>query len=50
MSKPNVVQLNNQYINDENLKKRYEAEGVTPKNRLMGCSYFCHAFIYFTHL
>ncbi|HIH1156579.1 TPA: septum formation initiator family protein [Streptococcus agalactiae] len=36
MSKPNVVQLNNQYINDENLKKRYEAEELRRKNRLMG--------------
>lgn len=31
MSKPNVVQLNNQYINDENLKKRYEAEELRRK-------------------
>ncbi|SUN01902.1 Cell division protein DivIC (FtsB), stabilizes FtsL against RasP cleavage [Streptococcus agalactiae] len=51
MSKPNVVQLNNQYINDENLKKRYEAEELRRKKSFNGLgSYFCHAFIYFTHL
>ncbi|AND80250.1 FtsB family cell division protein [Streptococcus pantholopis] len=36
MKKPNVVQLNNQYINDENLRKRYEEEETRRRNRFMG--------------
>ncbi|AXQ77614.1 septum formation initiator family protein [Streptococcus chenjunshii] len=36
MEKPNVVQLNNQYIHDENLKKRYEEEETRRRNRFMG--------------
>lgn len=33
--KPSVVQLNNNFIKDENLKKRYEAEEIRQKNRFM---------------
>ncbi|MEX2785513.1 septum formation initiator family protein [Streptococcus sp. H49] len=36
MKKPNIVQLNNQYINDENLRKRYEEEETRRRNRFMG--------------
>lgn len=36
MEKPNVVQLNNQYIKDENMRKRYEEEENRKKNRFMG--------------
>ncbi len=36
MKKPNIVQLNNQYITDENLKKRYREEKNLKKNRFMG--------------
>ncbi|MGV3354353.1 FtsB family cell division protein [Streptococcus orisratti] len=36
MKKPNIVQLNNQYITDENLKKRYREEENLKKNRFMG--------------
>ena len=36
MKKPNIVQLNNQYITDENLKKRYREEENRKKNRFMG--------------
>ncbi|MEE0950474.1 MAG: septum formation initiator family protein [Streptococcus equinus] len=36
MEKPNIVQLNNQYINDENTKKRYLEEENRKRNRFMG--------------
>lgn len=36
MKKPNIVQLNNQYITDENFKKRYKEEENRKKNRFMG--------------
>lgn len=36
MKKPNIVQLNNQFINDENLKKHYEEEEVRKRNRFIG--------------
>ncbi|MGT2961287.1 FtsB family cell division protein [Streptococcus caballi] len=36
MKKPNIVQLNNQYIKDENIKNRYEEEKTRKRNRLMG--------------
>ena len=36
MEKPNIVQLNNQYINDENTKKRYVEEENRKRNRFMG--------------
>lgn len=36
MKKPNIVQLNNQYITDENLKKRYREEENLKKNHFMG--------------
>lgn len=36
MSKPTIVQLNNQYIQDETIKKRYEAEENRKRNRFMG--------------
>lgn len=36
MKKPSIVQLNNQYINDENIKKRFEVEENQKKNRFMG--------------
>lgn len=35
MEKPNVVQLNNQYINDENAKKRFEAEEIRRRHRFI---------------
>lgn len=36
MSKQNIVQLNNQYIQDENLKSRYQEERIRKNNRFMG--------------
>ncbi|RLU57571.1 septum formation initiator family protein [Streptococcus iniae] len=36
MKKPSIVQLNNQYINDENIKKCFEVEENQKKNRFMG--------------
>ncbi|MGT2887824.1 FtsB family cell division protein [Streptococcus didelphis] len=36
MKKPSIVQLNNQYINNENLKKRFEEEENQKRNRFMG--------------
>lgn len=36
MEKLNIVQLNNQYIKDENVKKRYEEEENRKRNRFMG--------------
>lgn len=36
MEKPNIVQLNNQYINDENTKQRYVEEENRKRNRFMG--------------
>ena len=36
MKKPNIVQLNNQFINDENLKKHYEEDEVRKRNRFIG--------------
>lgn len=36
MEKPNIVQLNNQYINDGNTKKRYVEEENRKRNRFMG--------------
>ncbi|EHJ52879.1 FtsB family cell division protein [Streptococcus macacae] len=36
MEKPNIVQLNNQYINDENMKKRYEEEETRRRHRFIG--------------
>lgn len=36
MKKPSVVQLNNQYINKENSKKRIEEEENKKKNRFIG--------------
>ena len=36
MEKPNIVQLNNRYINDENTKKRYMEEENRKRNRFMG--------------
>ncbi|MGT2934958.1 FtsB family cell division protein [Streptococcus castoreus] len=36
MKKPSIVQLNNHYINKENLKKRFEEEEVQKRNRFMG--------------
>lgn len=36
MKKPSVVQLNNQFINEENLKRQYEAQEVRQKNRFIG--------------
>lgn len=35
MKKTNIVQLNNQYINDENIKKRYIEEENRKRNRFM---------------
>ncbi|MBM7641870.1 FtsB family cell division protein [Streptococcus loxodontisalivarius] len=34
--KPSVVQLNNDYIQDENQRKRYEEEEIKRRNRFMG--------------
>ena len=36
MEKPNIVQLNNQYITDDNTKKRYVEEENRKRNRFMG--------------
>ena len=36
MKKPNVVQLNNDYIKDEQLKRRYEVEENAKRHRFMG--------------
>ncbi|CAM2873932.1 septum formation initiation protein [Streptococcus agalactiae LMG 14747] len=36
MKKPNVVQLNNDYIKDEKLKRRYEVEENAKRHRFMG--------------
>lgn len=36
MKKPSIVQLNNQYIVKENLKKRFEEEENQKRNRFMG--------------
>lgn len=36
MSKKTVVQLNNQYIQDENLRQRYQVEKARKSNRFMG--------------
>ena len=35
MKKPNVVQLNNHYIKDEKLKRRYELEENAKRHRFM---------------
>lgn len=36
MKNPSIVQLNNHYINEENLKKRFEEEEIQKRNRFMG--------------
>ncbi|MCY7235197.1 FtsB family cell division protein [Streptococcus dysgalactiae subsp. equisimilis] len=36
MKKPSIVQLNNHYINEEKLKKRFEEEEIQKRNRFMG--------------
>lgn len=36
MKKPSIVQLNNRYINEENIKKRFEEEEIQKRNRFMG--------------
>lgn len=36
MSKKNIVQLNNQYIQDENQKTRYEEAEASKRHHLMG--------------
>lgn len=36
MSKKTVVQLNNQYIQDENLRQRYQVEKARKSNRFIG--------------
>lgn len=36
MKKSSVVQLNNDYINDENTRQRFEEEETRKKNRFMG--------------
>ena len=36
MEKPNIVQLNNKYINDEKTKKRYEEEETKRRHRFIG--------------
>ncbi|KPJ22345.1 FtsB family cell division protein [Streptococcus phocae] len=36
MKKPSIVQLNNQYINKENVKKKFEEEELQKRNRFMG--------------
>lgn len=36
MKKPSIVQLNNPFIKDENLKRRYEAQEVRQKHRFIG--------------
>lgn len=41
MKKPSVVQLNNDYINDENTRQRFEEEETRQKNRFMGWVLIC---------
>ncbi len=36
MKKPSIVQLNNNYIKKENLKKKFEEEESQKRNRFMG--------------
>ncbi|KHD43978.1 FtsB family cell division protein [Streptococcus hongkongensis] len=36
MKKPSIVQLNNQYIHSENLKKRFEEKENQKRNRFIG--------------
>lgn len=36
MKKPKVVQINNQFIQDADLKKRYQASAVKKQNRFLG--------------
>lgn len=38
MKKDKIVQINNQFIKDANLKKRYEQEADRRKNRFLGVS------------
>lgn len=41
MKKPSVVQLTNDYINDENTRQRFEEEETRQKNRFMGWVLIC---------
>lgn len=41
MKKSSVVQLNNDYIKDENQKQRFEEEEIRQKNRMMGWILIC---------
>lgn len=36
MTNPKIVQINNQFIQDENLKKRYEMAETKKQNRFLG--------------
>lgn len=36
MKKPKIVQINNQFIQDENLKKRYEVAETKKQHRFLG--------------
>lgn len=36
MKKPKIVQINNQFIQDEGLKQRYQAEETKKRNRFLG--------------
>lgn len=36
MKKPKIVQINNQFIQDEGLKQRYQAEETKERNRFLG--------------
>ena len=50
MSK-NIVQLNNQYIQDENQRRRYLEEERHKKKSFYGLGFnFSYAFVHFTNL
>lgn len=50
MKKPNIVQLNNQYIKDENIKNRYEEEDAQAQST-DGLDFDCyHATFCFANL
>ena len=44
MEKPNIVQLNNKYINDEKTKKRYEEEETKRRHRFIGLLFILPAY------
>lgn len=46
MNKPNVVQINNAYVNDESLRKRYEEEETRKRHRFMGWILICMMLLF----